>query len=95
MANSPIPLGHCLLVPKVDVSWNHEFIQGRRDISASLPGAPFTVESMSPSRDGLDATVGLDLRVNEFMTVYANVGTLWDGSHGHSEDYQIGVSMKF
>jgi outer membrane autotransporter protein len=95
LMNSPTQFGDWVITPKLDLAWRHEFQQSRRDISANFGPAPFTVRSTLPAADAFEANFGFDVKITPRTTIYADVGTFWDGSKGHSEEYRIGVNFKF
>jgi len=66
---------HVVFTPYLNASWQHEFLNGHRDITASfaeLGGGSFTVVTPRASTDSVLMAIGLDADISGQVTLFAS-----------------------
>ena len=84
--------------PHLNASWQHEYINQSRGISASLSaagGGSFDVQTAEPSRDSALIDLGLNIDLNRTLTVFADYMTQVGQSNYFAQLFQAGVRVGF
>ena len=84
--------------PHLSVSWQHEFMDSGRDITAGFNTAgagSFTTSTTSPSRESALAEAGLDAQLDKTWTVFGGYTAQVGQSNYFGQSIQAGVKIGF
>jgi uncharacterized protein with beta-barrel porin domain len=90
--------GSILLTPFLDASWQHEFLDDSRGITSSfsdLGGGQFTVYTPSPGRESALLSTGLNIDINQMMTVFASYQVQIDPTDYFGQSVLAGLKLAF
>jgi uncharacterized protein YhjY with autotransporter beta-barrel domain len=84
--------------PHLDATWQHEFLDQARGITSSFEGSglgSFSVRTETPERDFALADAGVDIDVNQTVTVFADYAAQAGQSNYFGQSVQAGVRFGF
>jgi uncharacterized protein YhjY with autotransporter beta-barrel domain len=95
--------GFGTLVPQLRASWDHEYLNGAQNVSASLQQSPFsngnsftaTSQTSAPGRDWLNLGAGVSAQFGERLTVTADFTThlFQERTTAYTGSVKVGVSF--
>lgn len=83
------------LVPQINLSWQHEFLQNSYDISANLGGINFNNASSAPLRDTLYTGVGFSLEFEKKWNASLFYNAVAGNSDLMSQNIFLSLGMRF
>jgi outer membrane autotransporter protein len=87
-----------LFTPHLSASWQHEFVDQSRGITAQFSdvgAGSFAVNTPNPSRDSALVDVGVDMQVNNTVTVFTDYAAQAGQSNYFGQSVQAGVKIGF
>lgn len=96
--NYTIKTASLIFTPHFSASWQHEFMDQSRGVTAqfnSVGAGSFVVNTPNPSRDSALIDVGLDMQVNNSITVFTDYSAQAGQSNYFGQSVQAGVKIGF
>jgi outer membrane autotransporter protein len=84
-----------VVVPQVNLSWQHEFLQSPYSINSSVGGANFANLSSTPIRDFLYTGVGVTLEIQQKWTTSIFYNAAAGNSDLQSQNIFLSFGAKF
>jgi outer membrane lipase/esterase len=87
-----------IYTPYLDASWQHEFLDGSRDITSSfdeVSPSTFTVTTINPSRDSAILVTGLNVDLNRTATVFGDYQMQAGQNNYFGQQVQAGMKFAF
>ncbi len=91
-------VGSLFLTPHLSASWQHEFLDDSRGITGQFDGVgpgSFTVQTDQPDRDSAFIDAGINVDLNQTITLFADYETEAGGDRFFGESVQAGVKVGF
>ena len=84
------------VTPEIRLSYNREVLSNKRVITvAAIDGTPFLVQGVRPSRDMLGAGIGVTLRAQDNILLYAKYDAILPTGNTINHTVSAGLSVRF
>ena len=84
-----------MVVPQINLAWQHEFLQNPYSINASMAGAQVSNSSTAPLRDTLYTGVGVSLEYRKIWTTALFYNAAAGNNNLESQNIFLSAGMKF
>ncbi|WP_043588586.1 autotransporter-associated beta strand repeat-containing protein [Geminisphaera colitermitum] len=88
-------IGTVVLRPHVRGAWIHEFENDSRSINAAFGAVNYTIVTRKPERDSARLSAGLDARLSERLSLYADYGIQTGDTTRVTGEWSAGLSFRF
>jgi uncharacterized protein with beta-barrel porin domain len=86
---------HLMVVPQLNLAWQHEFMQNPYTINSTMGGAPISSTSAAPQRDSLYTGVGATLEFNKKWSTWIFYNAFVGNQDLVSQNIFWGAGFKF